>query len=212
MILTIRNKIYLFLPSTGTDLSSNTGIAETAVIPDKYFDYFSPIDLHIFYTLMLNYTPTHSSTDDRHRGQLVVRFLAQGYFDMRTEGASDQTAILLVGRQLLYHLSQSCSWFRVYSYTKTELVNVTNDIQIESYKGLVPVFVLLNLIAAFDTIHHHIILQRLEHLNSIKETAFQIDFSSCRITIYALNTQKLVTVFYKVLWMEQFYLPYICFL
>ena len=44
-ILTIRDKIHHLLPSTGTDLSPNTGTLETAVKPDIYLDCFSPIDL-----------------------------------------------------------------------------------------------------------------------------------------------------------------------
>ena len=50
-------------------------------------------------------------------------------------------------------------------------MKVTNDLLIASDKGLVSVLVLLDLSAAFDTIDHHILLQRLEHEIGIKGTA-----------------------------------------
>lgn len=46
----------------------------------------------------------------------------------------------------------------------TASVKVANTRVIASDEGLVPVLVLLDLSAAFDTTDHYVLLQRLEHL------------------------------------------------
>ena len=53
-------------------------------------------------------------------------------------------------------------------------MKVTNDLLLASDSGLVSVLVLLDLSAAFDTIDHNILLQRLEHVIGIKGTGTQI--------------------------------------
>lgn len=101
----------------------------------------------------------------------------------------------VVASQLQAHLSnnnlfeQLQSGFRPRHSTETALIKITNDLLMAADSGLVSILILLDLTAAFDTISHSILLDRLASI-AISDTALKWfhSYLSCRTQFIQLKS------------------------
>uniref|UniRef100_A0A3B1JTA7 Reverse transcriptase domain-containing protein n=1 Tax=Astyanax mexicanus TaxID=7994 RepID=A0A3B1JTA7_ASTMX len=85
------------------------------------------------------------------------------------EKAVAQQLCSYLQRNQIYEKFQS--GFRPHHSTETALVRITNDLLIAADQGCASLLVLLDLSAAFDTIDHTILLERLENMVGVTGTA-----------------------------------------
>ncbi len=79
--------------------------------------------------------------------------------------------MLLLAKNDLYEEFQS--GFRPRHSTETALVKITNDLLLASDQGCVSLLVLLDLSAAFDTIDHDILIDRLQNYTGVQGQALR---------------------------------------
>ncbi len=80
-------------------------------------------------------------------------------------------SIVLLLANYIYEEFQS--GFRPRHSTETALVKITNDLLLASDKGCISLLVLLDLSAAFDTIDHDILIDRLQNYTGIQGQALR---------------------------------------
>ncbi len=79
---------------------------------------------------------------------------------------------------------------------ETALIRVTNDLLLSSDRGCISLLVLLDLSAAFDTIDHNILLNRLEHFVGISGSALPWfkSYLSDRHQFVAVNERGIISI------------------
>jgi len=88
------------------------------------------------------------------------------------------------------------SGFRSLHSTESALLRVTNDILLPLDSGSCVVLVLLDRSAAFDTIDHNILLERLECMVGVKGTVLQWFASYLKKRTFSLNLRNLSCTLY----------------
>ncbi len=80
-----------------------------------------------------------------------------------------------VSAQLCSFLQKNdlCEEFRPRHRTETALVKITNDLLLASDQGCISMLILLDLSAAFDTIDHDILIDRLQNYMGIQGQALR---------------------------------------
>ncbi|TWW76568.1 RNA-directed DNA polymerase from mobile element jockey [Takifugu flavidus] len=174
-VLAIREKANQAIPTTGP--SPDVLTVGTYRFSNKSLNSFSPIYFSEASSLiqksktttcLLDPIPTHLLKD-------VLPVIGSSILD-QINGSLVTVLEKVVVTQLQQHLQRNSLFemfqlgFRAHHSTETVLLKVTNDLLIASDHGLVSMLVLLDLSAAFDTVDHSILLQRLEHVIGIKGT------------------------------------------
>ncbi len=78
--------------------------------------------------------------------------------------------------QIKYIYEEFQSDFRPCHSTETALVKITNDLLLVSDQGCISLLVLLDLSAAFDTLDHDILIDRLQNYTGIQGQACHLNY------------------------------------
>ncbi len=103
-------------------------------------------------------------------GKLQAHFKSSVYVENIRKVVSAQLCSFLQKNDIYEEFQ---SGFRPRHSTETALVKITNDLLLASDKGCISLLVLLDLSAAFDTIDHDILIDRLQNYTGIQGQALR---------------------------------------